>query len=334
MGAREPAEHVGASWTTIRDLVTNGITLAMSRDGGYDASRMGIYLDGDASEDWADDMNYFGNQTASTTWHRGDYKAMGYEETDGGYTAWLASSLNERNDFCLNTADARVIGATCDENGLDFTYKGVSQFPASRGTYFYSMYVNNTFEEYAIGDQSAPMPQMMYNVQQLILAEALARLGDVPGAADIVDITRMGRGNLGAANRTDMNVLLGQLWYEFILENFTVCPGCAYFARRGWEALAPTGPAHSWGLVQGTPLHLPVPGKELEILQLPMYTFGGVGNEGGTLPLSAPGARAGRTVPASAIYAFTGMETAAEKLDHIWNAGDKRSSGMLSLVRH
>ena len=29
----------------------------------------------------------------------------------------------------------------------------------------------------------------------------------------------------------------------------------------------------------GTPLHFPVPAKELQTLQLPVYTFGGVGGE-------------------------------------------------------
>jgi hypothetical protein len=332
MAAREPAERAGAPWGRIEDLITNGVNLAMTRDGGYGAEREGIYLDGDVQQDWWSAMNYFGNATGAGSWHRADYKAIGFHERDGGYSSWLAASLNDRNDFCLTTADERVIGAACDEDGLDFIFKGTSPFPASRGTYFYSMYMNSNYEEYANGDQSAPIPWMQYSALQLMKAEALARQGNVAGAADIVDITRDGRGNLGPAERVDVNVLLPQLWYEFIIENYYVNAGRPYFARRGWQALGPTGPTHHWGLVEGTPLHLPVPGKELEILQLPNYTFGGVGDEGGTLPPSAPGAT--RTVPASAIYAFDGMETTADKLDHIYSGGNRPSAGVLSLVRH
>jgi hypothetical protein len=42
--------------------------------------------------------------------------------------------------------------------------------------------------------------------------------------------------------------------------------GMAFFRRR-----------HVDGLQNGTLRHLPIPAKELETLQLPIYTFGGVG---------------------------------------------------------
>ncbi|HSJ24139.1 MAG TPA: hypothetical protein VK929_05670, partial [Longimicrobiales bacterium] len=41
-----------------------------------------------------------------------------------------------------------------------------------------------------------------------------------------------------------------------------------YFHGRGWGDLA-----------QGTPLQLPVPGREAELLMIPTYTFGGIGGE-------------------------------------------------------
>ena len=58
-------------------------------------------------------------------------------------------------------------------------------------------------------------------------------------------------------------------------------------------------------MVEGTPLHFAVPGKELEILQKLLYTYGGVGNEGGTLaPAAAPAAGliASRRLPARLVY--------------------------------
>jgi hypothetical protein len=332
--AREPAEHAAADWQKIVDHIDAGIDLTMTRDGGY--GREGIYLDGDPQQNWWQALNYYGNGTNARSWHRADYKSIGVHETDGGYTAWLDASLNDRNDFCLLTSDERIVSpGQCDQDGLDFIFKGSSPFPSTRGTYFYSMYMNSNYEEYANGDQSAPMPQMLYVTQQLIKAEGLARMGNLVDAAAIVDRTRVGRGNLSAASTADLGTLLPQIWYEFLIENFYVCPGCAFFPRRGWEALSPTGPAHHWGLVEGTPLHFPPPGKELDILEHPMYTYGGVGNEGGTLQMApVSGALSGSTWPATAIYAFNDMETVAEKLDHVRRERTDGPKGMLSLVRH
>ncbi len=332
--AREPAEHAAADWQKIIDHVDAGIDPTMTRDGGY--GREGIYLNGDAQMDWWQAMNYFGNAINASSWHRADYKSIGVYETDGGYTAWLNASLDDRNDFCLVTADERIVSpGQCDQDGLDFIFKGRSPFPSQRGTYFYSMYMNANYAAYANGDQSAPMPQMLYVTQQLIKAEGLAWTGNLADAASIVDRTRVGRGNLPPATTTNLGALLPEIWYEFLIENYYVCTGCAYFPRRGWQALSPTGPAHHWGLVEGTPLHFPPPGKELDILEHPNWTYGGVGNEGGTLqPAPTSGAYGGSTWPATAVYAFNDMETIAEKLDHVRRERSDGPKGMLSLVRH
>ncbi len=342
--AREPAEHAAADWNRIISLVNNGISAAdgvTSAVGGIGCStyeREGVCLDGDVQTSWWQALNYYGNATGAASWHRADYKAIGVYDQSSGYDDWLAASLNDRDDFVLNTADERVHAPGAgDADGLDFVYKGTSPFPTARGTYFYSMYMSANYEEYANGDQSAPMPQMLVRTQQLIKAEALARTGDLAGAAAIVDRTRVGRGNLPAASTTDLNQLLGEIWYDYIIENFYVCTGCAYFARRGWQALSPTGPNHHYGLVEGTPLHMPVPGKELEILQHLPWTYGGVGNEGGTLQAAAgaEGLAVGSTAPASAIYQLGRFDTAADKLDYIWGGrGNSVSRGVMSLVRH
>jgi hypothetical protein len=336
--AREPAERANAPWGRIITLIDGGISAGIGGIGCSAYNRVGVCLDGDVQQDWWQAMNYFGNATNSGSWHRADYKAIGVYDASTGYSDWLAASLNDRDDFVLNTIDERVhLPGDGAEDGLDFRYAGTTPFPSSRGTYFYSMYKASTYEEYANGDQTAPMPQMLERTQQLIKAEALVRANnDLTGAAAIVDLTRVGRGNLPAASTTDATQLLQEIWYEYILENFYVCPGCAFFARRGFEPLAATGPNHHWGVVEGTPLHMPPPGKELEILQHLIWSWGGVGNEGGTLQATAAGGlRMGSTVPASAIYQFNGFDTTAEKLDYIWGGrSDRVSGGVMSLVRH
>ena len=65
----------------------------------------------------------------------------------------------------------------------------------------------------------------------------------------------------------------GSLWdalrYEKRIEGFGVSGVIAFFDARAWQLL----PANSI-------LQLPVPGRELGTLQLPLYTFGGPGGEG------------------------------------------------------
>jgi hypothetical protein len=333
--SRSPSEHAAQPWDGIIAHVDAGITPGMGGIGCSTYGREGVCLEGDVQQFWWQAMNYFGNATGSSSWHRADYKSIGVYDPVG-YGAWLAASLHDRDDFVLNTTDERIHppGAG-DQDGLDFVFKGASPFPTSRGTYHYSMYMNSNYEDYANGDQSAPMPQMLYVTQQLIKAEGLARTGDLTAAAEIADRTRVGRANLPPASRTDINTLLEQIWYEYVIENYYVCAGCVYFARRGWAPLAPTGPNHHWGPVEGTLLHFPVPGLELEILQKLNYSYGGVGNEGGTLqPAPAFGVRTGSTVPATAVYAFNDMTTVAERLDYIWRDRSRQLAAPLSLVRH
>jgi hypothetical protein len=63
------------------------------------------------------------------------------------------------------------------------------------------------------------------------------------------------------------------LMYEKKIEMFGVAAGTAFFDARGWGTL-----------VEGTPIHFPIPARELETLNLPAYTFGGIGG-----PDAAPG---------------------------------------------
>jgi hypothetical protein len=89
--------------------------------------------------------------------------------------------------------------------------------------------------------------------------------------------------------------------------------------------------------VEGTPLHFAPPGKELEILSLPIYTYGGVGQEGTALSVVAGSAPAvgGTQVPASQVYQFNGLETPREILRRI---ADQQQAvlpeGARALTRH
>ena len=279
--ARTPAERSAVDWSTVVSHVDLGIQSDFS-------------ILGDGGDLWSNDMLYFGFQTGNTTWSRADYKTIGWAESEAGsgncgatdgidcYSEWLAAPVETRDEFVLNSPDLRVHPA--DDGlgaGLDFLYGGASAFPASRGTYHFSHYLGSRYEDYVNSGETGPAIYMTVVEMQLTKAEGLLRTaGPSEAVVEIINTTRVNRGGLSPALATEsMAVLLDKIIYEKRIEGYGTCSGCAFFDRRGWGPLAPSGPDHHQGLVEGTPLHFPVPARVLAQLGLPIYTFGGVGNE-------------------------------------------------------
>ncbi len=330
--ARTPAERQAVDWGAVLGHINAGV------DGDLE-------IDGDGYNNWLNDLHWYGSNPGSASWARADYKTIGWSEIDdpaassGGYANWLNLAAPERDEFELHVNDLRVMPDPDQprEPGLDFRYKGASPFPESRGTYHYSFYINHEYEEFNESSFLSPTPLVLETEMELLRAEGLIEQGNLAGAAGIINDTRVDRAGLSPAAAGDGEALLrARLYYESRMENFLACGGCAYFNARGWGNPSPTGPNQHWGLVEGTQVHFAVPGQELDILQKLWYTYGGVGNEGGSLgPAAAPGmgAAGGTTAPAKMIYSFNGMETAQEKLDYIYRDRGKRT-GTAMLTRH
>jgi hypothetical protein len=133
---------------------------------------------------------------------------------------------------------------------------------------------------------------------------------------DIINSTRVTKGQLSALTTgSSFNEVYDALIYERRIEAWGYCSGCSYFNRRGEGGLSATaGPGpegahtwvaaqnHHWGMVEGTPLHFAPPGKELEVLEKPIYTYGGVGSEGPTTAPAAYRPGGGTRVPAKLVY--------------------------------
>lgn len=105
----------------------------------------------------------------------------------------------------------------------------------------------------------------------LIWAEALIRqpTPDLATAATLINNTRVGRGGLTPATAGDAN-LLQELQYEQDVE----LPGsniAPFYNQRRIDKLEPL-----------TPHEMPVPAKELGVLQQPLYTCGGAANPDGS----------------------------------------------------
>ena len=250
--ARTPAEREAVDWADVITRANQGPT-----------EDFVLQYDGD---NW---WEYAKNYAANQTWHRASYFTIGEADTSGAYQAWLNTPASDRQPFNIMTADRRVTGPggpTTD--GTDFAYRGPAAFLAARGTYFFSFYMHNVYS-YLWPSFAGPAPMMKVTEMDLLKAEAHLRLGQPASAVPLINATRVTRGQLPPALATEpIDDLMQKMQYEKRIELFVVSFGNHYFDARGWGRLVP-----------GTPLHMPIPARELETLQLPLYTFGG--NAGG-----------------------------------------------------
>jgi len=230
-------------------------------------------------------MKFYGQN--GTTWSRADYRTIGPADESGGYQAWLAAPLKDRVVFDIVTADRRIVGSADDvtEDGSDFQYQGNNgPFPAARGVYHYSSHNHKRYQYYNQGNANGVMPHMTMAELDMYRAEALLRTGGSTNeVAMLINKTRVGRGMLNPAtgsdpvgspsdaqSHLDSASLWAKLKHERRIETFQTAGGLAWQDDRGMGDLVP-----------GTPIHFPVPGRELETLGRENYTFGGVGNTGG-----------------------------------------------------
>ena len=271
--SRSPEERAAVNWQEVMSRVSSGIT--------EDFTPVG---DDDGNTEW-DCLKFYGQN--GTTWSRADYRTIGPADESGGYADWLSKPLIDRVVFDIETADRRIVGSADDVtvDGSDFQYQGNNgPFPAARGVYHYSSHNHKRYQSYYNGGANGPMPHMIMTEMDMYMAEGLLRTGgSKEEVARLINKTRVSRGMLNPATGSDPTgsptdaqshmdsaSLWAKLKHERRIETFQTAAGLAFYDDRGMG-----------DLVQGTPVHFPVPGRELETLGLPNYTFGGVGGDGG-----------------------------------------------------
>lgn len=205
------------------------------------------------------------------SWIRAAYDLLGPADESGGYQAWRAAPLMDRNVFTIETSDRRIHGEGGPTTvGTYFQRLGSSPFPPARGNYFQSLYHGIRQQFHKDTGAAGPMPVFYKSEMDLLRAEARLRAGDIPGAVDLINITRVENGQM---EPLPGSISADEAWkwlkYEKLVEMSFAISGVPFAERRGWG-----------DLICGTPLHFPIPGGELEQLGLPNYTFGGgVGGE-------------------------------------------------------
>lgn len=219
---------------------------------------------------------------------RMDYMTLGPGDTTGGFQTWFATASADRMPFQMNSPDRRIQGPTGPaEAGKYFAFNQNSIWPADRGTYRYSWYY---FLHYGAGESwhIGPQPWVTLVEMRLLKAEALIRLNRADEAVPLINLSRVANGELppvtidgppddAACVPKKMAGGCGSLWdalvYEKNLELAGVEGAVSWWDARGWGTLQ-----------EGTPVHFPVRGTELENLGVPNYTFGGIAGSGAPVP--------------------------------------------------
>jgi hypothetical protein len=271
--ARNPAERTAVDWTRVLTLTdpANVIT----RDFGQlaDQTKSGTV------STW---LQYAQLMTDA----RADYRLLGPADTSGAFQTWLAAPLEQRQPFIIRTPDRRIHGAGGPATAGRYFSQPTSQtMSQARGPYLLSNYrsIRYTTTYY----QTGFIPTMSLVEMDLIRAEAFLRLGRPADAIPLINKTRVANGQLPALTlaggtgtlpacvpRKESGAcgdLMDAMLYEKRIET------------QSMEALPLWADWRAFGkLPKGSLINLPVPGRELQTLGLPVYTFGG------DLPGSAP----------------------------------------------
>ncbi len=146
----------------------------------------------------------------------------------------------------------------------DFQYMSSCGFKVERGYYHFSCYRFKRRDTY-LSTWTEPAPVFYKAENDLLKAEALLKKSgpDLATAAQIInDGTRVTRGGLSpvAANAGEIEAAI---FHERNIELFCSGIGIEFFTMRKADKLQP-----------GTPLHLPIPGQQLEVNLMDYYTFG------------------------------------------------------------
>jgi hypothetical protein len=270
--ARTPAERGAVDWNRVKAHAEKGVTKALAPKG-----------DG-AEGNWHHSLQRFHNDRGAS-WARLDYKMIGPSDKSGKYQTWLNTAAASRTEFDMDTDDKRLWDGTLSTAGRQNPGKyagnwGNSPFPIARGSYHYSRYGYYRYENFSKGGYTDFMPVFLPAENDFLIAEALLWTGgSLDQVATLLNKTRVANGGYPAATaaagkgeatqKRDPKAgatLWQMLKYEKHLEVLMTGVGLEYFDNRGWG-----------DLVTNTPIHWPIPAKELLVLQKELYTFGGGG---------------------------------------------------------
>lgn len=254
-------------WAEVLQLTTNGITADIAPIG-------------DGGNDWYTRALYEGQLAG---WVRVSQRIINMMEGGSGGRDIQNPADTDPNHptapypWADGVLSYPEIAAPRDQRlATDFTYNNGVPFRSDRGYFAFGNYNYSRYSYFINDNYVGPMPHFTLTENNLLRAEALIRTGGSKAeAVGLINSSRVDRGGLPPLTGTETNdELLKQITYERLVELswHAACNG--YFTRR-------ITTIEDYKLTPGTPLSIPVPASELEVLGIPVYTFGGIGNPDG-----------------------------------------------------
>lgn len=253
-GSRTKAQNDAVDWVKVLTYANNGID--------FDFSPLG-----DGNAPWAT-ASVWGSEYHTYAiyggWGQVDMRIIHMMDPNMP-DRWAASGLfsDMPNNGTATSDDARLAS--------DFENLSSCGFKPERGYYHFSSYRFSRYDDYLVNFDTE-IADMLKAENDMFKAEAMVRTGDVAGAIAVINAgTRVTRGHLAplAATATAAEVL-DAIFYERSIELFLTGVGIEFFDMRRRDMLQ-----------KGTLLHFPIPGQQLEVLQIANYTFGGESNADG-----------------------------------------------------
>ena len=256
---RNKDKSTSVSWSEVLDHVNKGITEDFNVEG-----------DG-KSGNWMPWMKYYLGRPG---WGKLDMRIVNM--MDDNLPANWPGELNTEelpNAGKITSVDLRVDGESGGDKSDDYFSYDASNNRPERGYHRWSSYRQNRYDGLINANFFGPVILMPKVEMEMISAEANLMTGNKAEAISILNSsTRSTKGGLPdlSASASD-EVVIAAIEYEQNMELGLVGLGIEYFNMR------------RKGMLQdGSLLHFPMPAQQLDAIQLPHYTFGGLSPQYGT----------------------------------------------------
>lgn len=307
--ARTPSERDALNWTAIRDAAAAGLEEDfLTHVGG--------------STGW--NQNFVGTLMFQDgrAWSQLSLMYYGMADTTGAYTGWLATPLAQRTPFLVRTPDKRwprgeTRAQQIENSPLPLTYEDKPYIIADPQdeiadpwgwSYYQFQRTRPIREAYHVGPSEGDFMEFLKAENDLLLAEAHIRLGDIPEAIALIDAYRIPNDLPSLAGLASRDATVPGADYVIAADRsitaMTPVPGKANCVPRvplasggtvcgslweamKWEKRMETAyssyarwwiDGRGWGdLIENTHLEYPVPYQEMNARQKSPYPLGGGG---------------------------------------------------------
>jgi len=271
--ARTPAERAAVDWNTVLSNVEKGIT-----------TDFGVNLDGPSGV-WQVSLKGFMGIGQDI-----DLALIGPSDQSGEYSKWEATPPAQKIAFIVETDDRRIHGATPTDPGVYVHYRNTIIQQGERGLWYQGNYAPWWYWDI---DQTGFgfAPDMTLTEMGFLKAEAYIRTNRPELALPFINAKRVAVGKLPPATVDGVSGdrcvprsagllkkastsraegacgdLMQTLIYEKQIETAFLYAGSSWYDHRGFGTLR-----------TGRAVQCPLPAVDLDLLGLPVYTFGGVG---------------------------------------------------------